>query len=137
MMMMMMPPVSATSHLLCFVLVLVSVAVAADVNELGQECYDIDSSWAIKSKNLSDTFGNKQALYDDFIEGCNEAVPENKRYNCRDDFRIKMNSDQPAGMRVRSIMPFDESDELACDLASHISCCCCLVELHAFGVQEN
>jgi len=43
-------------------LLLLTVAVTADLNEIGQKSYDIDSSWAIHSSNLADTFGDKQAL---------------------------------------------------------------------------
>lgn len=45
--------------------------VTAEVNELGQESYDIDSSWAIHSTKLADTFGDaKQALCTFVIRDC-------------------------------------------------------------------
>jgi len=80
-------------------LLLLTVAVTADLNEIGQKSYDIDSSWAIHSSNLADTFGDKQALYDDFMEGCRAAVPDSDAASCNDKYRINMNTNQPAGMR--------------------------------------
>ena len=88
--------------LLYFFLLLLLLAVAvAEVNELGQESYDIDSSWAIQSATLADTFGpSKHNLYKDFMDGCRAAVPANDHASCNDDFRINMNTYQPRGMRV-------------------------------------
>jgi prolyl 4-hydroxylase len=81
-------------------LLLLVATAAADVNELGQESYDIDSSWAIHSTKLKDTFGDKQRLYDDFMNGCRASIPEGDASSCNDEFRINMNVNQPAGMRV-------------------------------------
>jgi prolyl 4-hydroxylase len=80
-------------------LLLLAVAVAAEVNEMGQESYDIDSSWAIHSTKLADTFGNKQALYDEYMDGCRAAVPETDLASCNDDYRVNMNLHQPSSMR--------------------------------------
>jgi hypothetical protein len=79
------------------------------VNELGQETYPIDSSWAIQSANLSNTFGDTQALYDSYIQGCLKVFEEQADHggwSCNDDPRIKMNKNQPVGMRVRCIHTF-------------------------------
>jgi prolyl 4-hydroxylase len=72
--------------------------IRADVNELRNETYPIDSSWAIKSNKLSDTFGNKQELYDDFMNKCIAASTD---FLCQDDedYRLKINSEQPIAMR--------------------------------------
>lgn len=51
-----------TSAAVSVLLLLLLTLVSADLNELGQESYDIDSSWAIHSPQLADTFGDKQAL---------------------------------------------------------------------------
>jgi hypothetical protein len=75
----------------------------ADVNEAGQETYPIDSSWAITSANLTDAFGDKQALYDTFMKKCDEALQkqdEDGGWDCSDETRIGMNFKQPKGMRV-------------------------------------
>jgi hypothetical protein len=85
---------------LSLLLLLLVATAAADVNELGQESYDIDSSWAIHSTKLKDTFGDKQRLYDDFMNGCRASIPEGDASSCNDEFRINMNVNQPAGMRV-------------------------------------
>jgi hypothetical protein len=66
----------------------------AEVNELGQESYHIDSSWAITSDKLASTFGDKQKLYDDYMAGCREMAGE-KKWACDDSYRIQMNRDQP------------------------------------------
>jgi hypothetical protein len=83
-----------------FFLSLLLVAVSADLNELGQESYDIDSSWAIHSTHLADTFGDKQSLYNDFMQGCRSSIPESDTSSCYDEYRIHMNVNQPSGMRV-------------------------------------
>jgi hypothetical protein len=71
-----------------------SAVFGAEVNELGQESYPIDSSWAIKSDKLASTFGDKQKLYDDYMAGCREMAGE-KKWACDDSYRIQMNRDQP------------------------------------------
>lgn len=78
--------------------------VGADVNEWGQESYPIDSSWAIQSNQLSTThFGvDKQALHDNFMQKCHEAVKSDGMV-CDDESRIKINSQQPMAMRVRTL----------------------------------
>jgi hypothetical protein len=81
-------------------LLLLVATAAAEVNELGQESYDIDSSWAIHSTKLKDTFGDKQRLYDDFMNGCRASIPEGDASSCNDEYRINMNVHQPPGMRV-------------------------------------
>ena len=74
----------------------------AELNSFGQEAYDFDSSWAIKSESLSSTFGDKQALYDSFINGCREAdATHGASYagSCDEGRRLLMNRKQPMGMR--------------------------------------
>ena len=74
----------------------------AELNSLGQDIYDFDSSWAIKSNILSNKFGNKQAMYDDFMTSCREAAgPDDAEQSCdqTEVDRIRMNRLQPAGMR--------------------------------------
>lgn len=79
---------------------LLSLACYADVNELGQETYDIDSSWAIQSNTLAQTFGeSKQKLYDDYLQGCREAIEANHSGYCGDEGRLNMNIHQPMSMR--------------------------------------
>jgi hypothetical protein len=100
-----MTPIVARMRLSLFsVCLLALLCIAnADVNEAGQETYPIDSSWAIMSATLADTFGDKQALYDSFLKGCNEALQENNDTRgsyCDDEYRLKSNSEQPVGMRV-------------------------------------
>ena len=80
-----------------------TVLVSAERNSLGQEIYDIDASWAIKSNNLSTALGDKQSLYNSFVQGCRVAAGtyEKSENDCRagEDFRIKMNNQQPMSMR--------------------------------------
>lgn len=64
-----------------------------------------DASWAIRSKQLSSLLGeSKQALYDDFISGCNAAVAANQKHRGKrecstDDWqRLKMNRLQPSSV---------------------------------------
>jgi prolyl 4-hydroxylase len=75
---------------------------ASELNSLGQETYSMDSSWAIKSPQLTDVLGNKQQIYDTFIEGCRQAAgQENALAMCDDneENRIEMNNFQPMSMR--------------------------------------
>ena len=75
---------------------------SAELNSLGQETYDFDSSWAIKSETLSTTFGDKQALYDGFMNGCREAAATHEtggKHSCDEGPRLTMNRNQPRGMR--------------------------------------
>jgi prolyl 4-hydroxylase len=81
---------------------LLTYACTAELNSFGQETYDFDNSWAIKSDTLSDLFGDKQALYDKYMEDCREAAgPEAAMYSCDagEQQRLRMNRLQPAGMR--------------------------------------
>jgi len=84
------------------VLLALAYRCAAELNSLGQEIYDFDNSWAIKSDRLSTLFGDKQALYDNFMEQCRLAAGEDKAKSVCDEGeqqRIHMNRLQPAGMR--------------------------------------
>jgi prolyl 4-hydroxylase len=87
-----------------------SCIVSAEVNSLNQEVYDHDTSWAIKSRNLNNLFGDKQALYDSFIQGCFSSAgsPEKAKGVCEEgeDFRLRMNSLQPMSMRNYSKLGF-------------------------------
>jgi len=85
-----------------YYLLVVAHSCYAEINSLGQEIYDFDNSWAIMSDQLSGVFGNKQALYDDFMDQCRHAAGEKKAVFVCDDGekqRIHMNRLQPAGMR--------------------------------------
>jgi len=85
-----------------YYLLVVAHSCYAEINSLGQEIYDFDNSWAIMSDQLSGVFGNKQALYDDFMDQCRHAAGEKKAKSVCDDGekqRIHMNRLQPAGMR--------------------------------------
>ena len=70
---------------------------------MDQEIYGFDTSWAIKSKKLSNLLGDKQSLYDSFIQGCNASSgsPNDALAACElgEDVRIKMNNIQPMSMR--------------------------------------
>ena len=72
---------------------LVTATAAASYNYLD------DASWAITSSNLSSLLGNKQQLYDDFMEACKEEVArrDGEKIDCVKDegFRLTMNSKQP------------------------------------------
>ena len=76
---------------------------SAELNELNQEIYDFDTSWAIRGKKLSDQLGNKQAVYDSFIEGCHAGSKSLQKATVQcdfgDDTRIEMNNLQPMSMR--------------------------------------
>mmetsp|Transcript_24336 Transcript_24336/g.36093 ORF Transcript_24336/g.36093 Transcript_24336/m.36093 type:complete len:423 (-) Transcript_24336:102-1370(-) len=84
-----------------FSLTLVVVRAASSiVNELGQEIYDHDASWAIRSKEVK--WNNTQSLYKSFMDECREAAgPKKAKYVCDEgeDFRIEMNTYQPMSMR--------------------------------------
>ena len=87
---------------LLYSFLLLTYACTAELNSFGQESYDFDNSWAIKSDTLSDLFGDKQALYDKYMEDCREAAgPEAAMYSCDagEQQRLRMNRLQPAGMR--------------------------------------
>ena len=87
---------------LLYSFLLLTYACTAELNSFGQEIYDFDNSWAIKSDTLSDLFGDKQALYDKYMEDCREAAgPEAAMYSCDagEQQRLRMNRLQPAGMR--------------------------------------
>jgi hypothetical protein len=112
----------------------------AQVHVAGQEAYPIDSSWAIKSATLADTFGDKQTLYDNFLKGCNEALQEKgdkSGSNCDDKHRLKLNLEQPAGMRVSCTRELTHwlayARCIASFLVSHITALS-LLELHEIGI---
>jgi len=78
----------------------VIVATTPKTNELDQEIYDYDVSWAIHNKELG--WNSTQSLYNDFMEECRQAAgPKKAKYVCDDgeDFRIHMNTFQPMSMR--------------------------------------
>jgi hypothetical protein len=83
-------------------------SISAERNSLNQEIYELDVSWAIQSKELSNRFGDKQALYNSFIENCHVAAGHKARMSAKDgeDFRIKMNTAQPRSMRNYTKMGF-------------------------------
>ncbi len=58
------------------------------------ETYTIndDASWAIRSNHLSQRLGDKQALYNRFIDTCQQAVGERRNCGEEDQFRLSMNS---------------------------------------------
>lgn len=67
------------------------------------------ASWAVTSEELSPVLGkDKQALYDDFIDGCNLAVFKgnqtdmeiNNQRECafQDGYRLRMNREQPSSV---------------------------------------
>jgi prolyl 4-hydroxylase len=82
----------------------------AHVNSLNQDVYAYDTSWAIASRNLSNALGDKQTLYDNFIQGCFSSAgsPEKAQGVCQEgeDFRLYMNSFQPMSMRNYSKLGF-------------------------------
>lgn len=78
----------------------VSQTETSPLNELGQEIYDRDVSWAINSKNIK--WESTQKLYENFMQECRDAAgPKKAPYSCDqgEDFRIEMNSYQPMSMR--------------------------------------
>lgn len=85
-------------------------SISAELNSLNQEIYDLDASWAIRSKELSNRLGDKQALYDSFIENCHVAAGAKAKNVCDhgEDFRIKMNTAQPRSMRNYTKMGFQK-----------------------------
>jgi hypothetical protein len=128
-----------------FILAFLSIT-SAEVHEVGQEAYPIDSSWAIMSATLADTFGDKQALYDSFLKGCNEALQERDDMhgsNCDDKSRIKMNSEQPVGMRVsctRKLTHWLSRLPAASHRSSYLILqyyVFSLLELHEIGIYKN
>lgn len=83
---------------------------SAELNSLNQVIYDLDASWAVKTKHLNNEIGpHKQALYDEFMEQCFETAGEKKaEHVCvsGEDFRLKMNNFQPMSMRNYTEMGF-------------------------------
>ena len=65
-----------------------------------------DASWAVTHDTLLDDIlgANKQALYDDYIRGCDEAIESTGKSSTRsgcaaqDRHRLKMNSLQPSSV---------------------------------------
>jgi hypothetical protein len=60
-----------------------------------------DASWAITHTTLSSQLGDKQTLYDEYIEGCNIAASKKgRRAFCEDDdyHRLIMNTVQPSSV---------------------------------------
>lgn len=88
------------------------LAVNSELNSLNQEIYDYDTSWAIKSKVLSNRLGDKQSFYNAFIEGCHEAAGSPKKAKAVCDggetFRIRMNNLQPMSMRNYTKLGFSK-----------------------------
>ena len=128
--------------LLLMVILLIDERAVAEVNELGQETYDFDASWAIRSANLSSKFGNKQSLYDDFMDGCRRAAGDSAKNDCDDgeSFRLKMNRYQPGAMRVRGprlaihVLVVTHSDG---SLRFSVFLLIYQIELYQCWVQEN
>lgn len=65
-------------------------------------CFD-DASWAVRSQRLAGVLGDKQKLYDDFMDGCRAAATEmgdDPKYRCdmEEDQRMQMNMYQPESM---------------------------------------
>jgi len=77
-------------------------------NELNQEVYGRDVSWATHSKELK--WGDKQELYNDFMEECRVAAGSASASYCDagEDFRIKMNTHQPSSMRNYTRLGFEK-----------------------------
>jgi prolyl 4-hydroxylase len=87
---------------LLFTLLMLAWSCTAELNSLGQEMYDYDNSWAIKSDTLDSILGNKQELYNGYMNECRESVgPKVAQYACdeAEASRIRMNRLQPMGMR--------------------------------------
>ena len=85
-----------------FTLIMMACSCTAELNSFGQEMYDYDNSWAIKSDTLDSILGNKQQLYNGFMNECREAVgPKVAQFACdeAEASRIRMNRLQPMGMR--------------------------------------
>jgi prolyl 4-hydroxylase len=85
---------------------------SGELNELNQEIYGFDTSWAIRGQNLSNKLGNKQAVYDSFIEGCHAASKSIQKAKAECDFgedtRIEMNNLQPISMRNYTKLGFSK-----------------------------
>lgn len=91
---------SMTLLLSVFLFTTAAVLVSAtEFNDLNQEIYGLDTSWAVKSKNLE--WPHIQGLYDDFITNCHTAAGRKAKSICEvgEDFRLKMNNYQPQSMR--------------------------------------
>mmetsp|Transcript_26147 Transcript_26147/g.43609 ORF Transcript_26147/g.43609 Transcript_26147/m.43609 type:complete len:446 (+) Transcript_26147:230-1567(+) len=94
--------------LLIIATVLTTTTNAAEVNDLNQEIYDYDVSWAVKSKTIE--WPHVQSLYNGFIDNCRVAAgtPKKAAQICEDgeNFRLNMNSHQPTSMRNYTRMGF-------------------------------
>jgi hypothetical protein len=79
-----------------------------EVNELGQKIYDYDTTWAVKSNHLSDQFGDKQGLYDEYLAGCQAAAGKQAHAACvsGEETRLRMDNFQPMAMRNYTKMGF-------------------------------
>ena len=98
---------SVPASLLLALLLTVSLSLSlspaeAATNSLNQEIYDFDASWPIKSNRTLSVLGDKQTLYDNFMETCRKAAGSIfSSYSCEnsENFRVKMNKFQPMSMR--------------------------------------
>lgn len=82
--------------------------VTARRNELNQETYEPDVSWAVYSKKLQ--WNSTQELYNGFIKECQKAAGEGSRSSCDESERTRlwMNKDQPSSMRNYTRLGFEK-----------------------------
>lgn len=95
-----------------FLLLLVALpCVNTELNTFNQEIYGFDASWPTKSNITLELFGDKQSLYNNFMENCRNASGMLlANYNCdhSEEFRFKMNNLQPMSMRNFTNMGFQK-----------------------------
>ena len=85
------------------------VFVVGEKNALNQEIYGFDASWPTKTNKTIDVLGDKQSLYDAFMQTCRNASGGLfAAYSCdhSEEFRLKMNNFQPMSMRNYTDMGF-------------------------------
>jgi prolyl 4-hydroxylase len=107
------PLISATrrSMLMSSIFVLLAATtslVSAELNDLNQEIYGFDTTWAVTSKEIE--WPHIQGLYNDFIDNCQTGANDKHKAKaaCVDgeDFRFEMNTHQPKSMRNYTRMGF-------------------------------
>jgi len=85
----------------------VATAAATKRNELNQEVYGPDVSWAIHSTKLK--WNSTQVLYDDFMQECRDAAGDAaSTCDSGEKFRLKMNRHQPSSMRNYTRLGFEK-----------------------------
>lgn len=68
-------------------LLLLQTAALADITYTVND----DASWAVHGNHLSHQLGDKQALYNHFLDTCQKAVGERRNCTEEDKFRLEMN----------------------------------------------